>query len=307
MSCLFRRFLTMLAGLLVAAHAHAFEAGWMQIQTAGATPDAPTTTVALYYPTMAAPRAARRRHGTVLSQCCHRRQTCRQGQGADPAQSRHRRQRARAQRLGASPRPQRLPGRRRVRGALDGRPRRPHSAARSGEPGVVAAPRARRVQAERARSREERWCAGESRVLYRPFCGAQRRRWRCGSSTCASRREGVARVCGLASVAWTRGPRGWRCAATRRERRCDAAGTLYPPPSPAVRSGAGATRGSATPARPRAGCSRARPARTSRRGARASWRAGEGCAGTTGTRRELANKCFSREPCEWLLLCVRCF
>ena len=57
MSCLFRRFLTMLAGLLVAAHAHAFEAGWMQIQTAGATPDAPTTTVALYYPTMAAPRA----------------------------------------------------------------------------------------------------------------------------------------------------------------------------------------------------------------------------------------------------------
>ena len=57
MSCLFRRFLTMLVGLLVAAHAHAFEAGWMQIQTAGATPDAPTTTVALYYPTMAAPRA----------------------------------------------------------------------------------------------------------------------------------------------------------------------------------------------------------------------------------------------------------
>ena len=39
-----------------AAHAHAFEAGWMQIQTAGATPDAPTTTVDLYYPTMAAPR-----------------------------------------------------------------------------------------------------------------------------------------------------------------------------------------------------------------------------------------------------------
>jgi len=28
----------------------------MQIQAAGATPDAPTTTVALYYPTIAAPR-----------------------------------------------------------------------------------------------------------------------------------------------------------------------------------------------------------------------------------------------------------
>jgi len=51
-----RRLLATLATLLVAAHAHAFEAGWMQIQTAGATPDAPKTTVALYYPTMAAPR-----------------------------------------------------------------------------------------------------------------------------------------------------------------------------------------------------------------------------------------------------------
>ena len=51
-----RRLLASLASLLVAVHAHAFEAGWMQIQTAGATPDAPTTTVALYYPTMAAPR-----------------------------------------------------------------------------------------------------------------------------------------------------------------------------------------------------------------------------------------------------------
>ncbi len=48
--------LASLATLLVAAHAHAFEAGWMQIQTAGATPDAPKTTVALYYPTLAAPR-----------------------------------------------------------------------------------------------------------------------------------------------------------------------------------------------------------------------------------------------------------
>jgi predicted dienelactone hydrolase len=51
-----QRILVSLATLLVAAHAHAFEAGWMQIQTAGATPDAPKTTVALYYPTVAAPR-----------------------------------------------------------------------------------------------------------------------------------------------------------------------------------------------------------------------------------------------------------
>ena len=56
MNCLPRRFLASLATLLIAAHAHAFEAGWMQIQTAGATPDAPMTTVALYYPTLAAPR-----------------------------------------------------------------------------------------------------------------------------------------------------------------------------------------------------------------------------------------------------------
>ena len=51
-----RRVLTPLATLLVAVNAHAFEAGWMQIQTAGTTPDAPKTVVALYYPTMAAPR-----------------------------------------------------------------------------------------------------------------------------------------------------------------------------------------------------------------------------------------------------------
>jgi len=57
MTCLLRRILASLATLLVAAHAHAYEAGWMQIQVAGATPDAPTTTVALYYPTLAAPRA----------------------------------------------------------------------------------------------------------------------------------------------------------------------------------------------------------------------------------------------------------
>jgi predicted dienelactone hydrolase len=56
MTYLLRRLLATLATLLVAAHAHAFEAGWMQIQTAGATPDAPMTTVALFYPTMAAPR-----------------------------------------------------------------------------------------------------------------------------------------------------------------------------------------------------------------------------------------------------------
>jgi predicted dienelactone hydrolase len=57
---LLRPFLFSLAALatwLAAAHVHAHEAGWMQIQTAGATPDAPTTTVALYYPTLATPRA----------------------------------------------------------------------------------------------------------------------------------------------------------------------------------------------------------------------------------------------------------
>jgi predicted dienelactone hydrolase len=56
MNCLYRSLLASLATVLVTANAHAYEAGWMQIQTAGATPDAPTTTVALYYPTMAAPR-----------------------------------------------------------------------------------------------------------------------------------------------------------------------------------------------------------------------------------------------------------
>jgi predicted dienelactone hydrolase len=56
MTCRLLRTLASLATLLVAAHAHPFEAGWMQIQTAGATPEAPTTTVALYYPTMATPR-----------------------------------------------------------------------------------------------------------------------------------------------------------------------------------------------------------------------------------------------------------
>jgi predicted dienelactone hydrolase len=53
---LLQRILAPLATLLVAAHAQAFEAGWMQIQTAGATQDAPTTTVSLYYPTLVASR-----------------------------------------------------------------------------------------------------------------------------------------------------------------------------------------------------------------------------------------------------------
>jgi predicted dienelactone hydrolase len=57
MTSLLRRTLATLATLFIAAHVQAFDAGWMQIQTAGVTPDAPTTTVALYYPTMAAPRA----------------------------------------------------------------------------------------------------------------------------------------------------------------------------------------------------------------------------------------------------------
>ena len=56
MNRFFLRIMASLATLLVAAHAHAFQAGWMQIQTAGATPDGPKTTVALYYPTLAAPR-----------------------------------------------------------------------------------------------------------------------------------------------------------------------------------------------------------------------------------------------------------
>ena len=56
MTSLLRRSLASLATLLIAAHAHAYEAGWMQILVAGTTPDAPATTVALYYPTMAAPR-----------------------------------------------------------------------------------------------------------------------------------------------------------------------------------------------------------------------------------------------------------
>jgi predicted dienelactone hydrolase len=45
-----------LAALLIAAHAHAEGVGWTQIQVAGTTAGAPATTVALYYPTAAAPR-----------------------------------------------------------------------------------------------------------------------------------------------------------------------------------------------------------------------------------------------------------
>jgi predicted dienelactone hydrolase len=51
-----RRILAALAAMLVAAHADAYEAGWMQIQVAGTTTGASTMTVALYYPTMVAPR-----------------------------------------------------------------------------------------------------------------------------------------------------------------------------------------------------------------------------------------------------------
>lgn len=50
------RILAAWAALLTAAHAHAYEAGWMQIQVAGTTTDAPQMTVALYYPTMVAAR-----------------------------------------------------------------------------------------------------------------------------------------------------------------------------------------------------------------------------------------------------------
>ena len=51
------RALAALATLLVTVHAHGYEAGWMQIQTPGATPDAAKTTVALFYPTMTVSRA----------------------------------------------------------------------------------------------------------------------------------------------------------------------------------------------------------------------------------------------------------
>lgn len=56
MTHLLRRIGALLATLLMTAHAHAYEAGWMQTSIAGSTPGAPTTTVALYYPTMNPPR-----------------------------------------------------------------------------------------------------------------------------------------------------------------------------------------------------------------------------------------------------------
>lgn len=51
-----QRLVTLLASLLVGLQVQAFEAGWTQIQTAGASPSAARTTVALFYPTQAAPR-----------------------------------------------------------------------------------------------------------------------------------------------------------------------------------------------------------------------------------------------------------
>jgi predicted dienelactone hydrolase len=52
----FARNVGWLVGLLLAGQAHAYEAGWTQIQIAGTAASAPATTVALYYPTAAAPR-----------------------------------------------------------------------------------------------------------------------------------------------------------------------------------------------------------------------------------------------------------
>ncbi|MES2714740.1 MAG: dienelactone hydrolase [Pseudomonadota bacterium] len=57
MTPLHRRILAALTTVLIAAHGHADEAGWMQIQVAGAAPEVPATTVALFYPTTAKPRA----------------------------------------------------------------------------------------------------------------------------------------------------------------------------------------------------------------------------------------------------------
>jgi predicted dienelactone hydrolase len=56
MTHLLRRGLAALATLLLASQAYAAEFGWMQIQVAGDTPDEPIT-VALYYPTAAAPQS----------------------------------------------------------------------------------------------------------------------------------------------------------------------------------------------------------------------------------------------------------
>jgi predicted dienelactone hydrolase len=57
MTNLFGRTLALVSGLLLGAHAQAFQAGWSQLIVAGETTDAPATIVALYYPTQAAARA----------------------------------------------------------------------------------------------------------------------------------------------------------------------------------------------------------------------------------------------------------
>ena len=56
----FPKYLPMLiAALMLAQNASAFQAGWRQMSIAGPTPEAPATTVALYYPTQTPARAMR--------------------------------------------------------------------------------------------------------------------------------------------------------------------------------------------------------------------------------------------------------
>ena len=56
----FPKYLPMLiAALMLARNAWAFQAGWRQMSIAGATPEAPATTVALYYPTQTPAHAMR--------------------------------------------------------------------------------------------------------------------------------------------------------------------------------------------------------------------------------------------------------
>lgn len=57
MTYFFRRILFSLATLLFTGHTFAYDVGWTPVKTAGATPDEPRTTVALFQPTMVAPRA----------------------------------------------------------------------------------------------------------------------------------------------------------------------------------------------------------------------------------------------------------
>ena len=52
-----KRFLIGLSSFFIAAQLLAFQPGWTQIDVPGATQDAPSTKVALYYPTQAEPRA----------------------------------------------------------------------------------------------------------------------------------------------------------------------------------------------------------------------------------------------------------